>query len=732
MQTKYLTIFITILILSFDLYGQELIKGKVLGDDGNALIGASIQIEGTSTGTIADANGSFALAVKSADLLVVSFVGYFSDTVTVYGKREIEITLQPTSSEMSEVIIRSKSTMIENLEPRMSEVLLESELLKAACCNLSESFETNASVDVSFTDAVSGAKMIQMLGLDGRYVQINRENIPLVRGLSGRYGLGYVPGTWIQSIDVGKGAGSVVNGYESMVGQINLEFKKPLINEKVYLNTYLNSFGRAELNYNQSFKLSDRWSSVLLTHVSTLQNEVDRNKDQFMDVPKGKQINVINRYKYSSKRVSSQVGIQLMRDEKIGGQLGFDFGDDASTSALYGFNNQTTRLEVFGKTGILFPLTPYKGWGFIYSLSYQDIEAAFGRKEYTGQEVTGYVNMIHQNIIVNSFHQYKTGLSMLFDDFDESYNATLRTRTEVVPGAFFEYSYLPSDKLSMVIGNRLDYHNLFDWVYTPRLHLRYQFQPTATLRLSSGKGSRTPNPITENTQFLVSSRALRINEELAQETSWNYGASVVKEFQIAQKSVTILADYFYTNFSNQMIVDLEQNRHEINIANLNGQSFAHSFQIESRMQISEFVELKGAYKYYQVEATMVDQLVRMPYVAQNRFFLNGSYASKYDKWKADLTINWIGEKRLPSIVGHQASRDTDIFSPAFSLINAQVSRGFKWGSVYVGGENLLDFRQPDPIALAQDPFNIDFDASNIWGPIAGRLIYVGLRYRLKY
>ncbi|MFT5569543.1 MAG: outer membrane receptor for ferrienterochelin and colicins, partial [Cyclobacteriaceae bacterium] len=178
MQTKYLTIFITILILSFDLYGQELIKGKVLDDDGNALIGASIQIEGTSTGTIADANGSFALAVKSADLLVVSFVGYFSDTVTVYGKREIEITLQPTSSEMSEVIIRSKSTMIENLEPRMSEVLLESELLKAACCNLSESFETNASVDVSFTDAVSGAKMIQMLGLDGRYVQINRENIP--------------------------------------------------------------------------------------------------------------------------------------------------------------------------------------------------------------------------------------------------------------------------------------------------------------------------------------------------------------------------------------------------------------------------------------------------------------------------------------------------------------------------------------------------------------------------
>ena len=296
------------------------------------------------------------------------------DTIQADLSGMMYITLQENTSELGEVVVTASSSFMDDLESKHIEIITEAELTKAACCNLSESFETNASVDVSFTDAVSGAKTIRMLGLDGRYVQINRENIPNVRGLSGRFGLSYVPGTWVQSIDVGKGAGNVVNGYESMTGQINVELKKPENSEKLYINSYANSFGRLEFNANHAFDINDKLSTALLFHSNYFNNEIDDNDDGFMDLPKSKQINFMNRYKFQGEKMVSQIGLTFMRDEKAGGQLGYGFNDDFRTSTEYGFSNKATRAEVFGKTGLLFPHKPYKGWGFIYSASYLDID----------------------------------------------------------------------------------------------------------------------------------------------------------------------------------------------------------------------------------------------------------------------------------------------------------------------------------------------------------------------
>jgi outer membrane receptor for ferrienterochelin and colicins len=724
-------LYILLLLCASNLYGQTKITGKVATQLHEPLVGATIQILGTTTGTVTDVSGLFSLKVEPGDKLVISYVGYRTDTLTLGNNTNLHIMLHDDSEQMESVIIKSESTMIDKLEPRQSVVILESELLKAACCNLSESFETNASVDVSFSDAITGAKVIRMLGLDGRYVQINRENIPLVRGLSSRYGLGYVPGTWLQSIDVGKGAGSVVNGYESMTGQINLEFKKPEINEKLYLNAYANEFGKVEFNYNQSFKLNDKWSTGVLSHVDYMSNEVDRNDDGFLDLPMSRQVNVLNRYKYDTERIKSQIGIQVMSDEKVAGQLGFGFNDNALTSSLYGYSNNTNRFEIYGKTGLIFPNEPYKGWGFIYSLSYQDIDATFGRRPYQGSELTGYGNVIYQNIIGNSFHQYRTGVSFLFDQFDERFNFLNRERTELVPGAYFEYTYLPSDRFTAVIGNRLDYHNQFGWFYTPRIHARFQLADNTTMRISGGSGRRTPNPIAENVNFLVSSKSFTIEEELNQEVSWSIGSSLVHGLTIADKSITLLADYNYTFFTNQMVVDLHQNQFGISIYNLDGQSYAHSMQIEAQASLSKLVDIKAAYKRQDVYVTMSDYLHRAPYVPKDRILLNIAYATKYDKWKADLTANYIGIKPLPNPEGHIIGNVEEIYSPYFWLINGQISRGFRWGSVYLGGENLLNFKQANPIVSSDDPFSVDFNASNIWGPVAGRLIYTGVRFKIK-
>ncbi|MFY0686606.1 MAG: carboxypeptidase-like regulatory domain-containing protein [Cyclobacteriaceae bacterium] len=714
------------------LVNAQQISGMVIDETNTPLIGATLQIANSSVGVISDINGAFQLAAKPGDLILVSFVGYKADTIEIKSMDPIQIAMQPAEGELEAVVIKSETTFIDNLEPITNEIILESELLKAACCNLSESFETNASVDVSFTDAVSGARTIKMLGLDGRYVQIIRENIPHVRGLNSRYGISFVPGTWMQSIDVGKGAGSVVNGFESMVGQINLEFKKPEISERLYLNAYVNSFGRSELNVNVAAQLNDRWSTAMLTHANYLPTSIDRNSDGFLDLPQSRQINLLNRYKYQGDRINSQIGINFMLDEKAGGQAGFGFGDDFRSSPLYGFVNNTMRAELFGKLGILYPKKPYQGWGFIYSISMIQMDGGFGRNPYKAEEKSVYLNAIHQNIIGSSFHQYKTGGNLQVNLFDEQYQTFNTDRNEVVPGGFFEYSYLPSDQLSLVIGNRIDIHNLYGLYWVPRIHLRYELLTGTTLRYSIGKGYRTPYALMDNLQILNSARQISFTEELLPEISWNTGVSLNSNMNLGGLPTNLAVDYFYTGFTNQLVADMDSDHNQVVFSNLNGDSYSHSFQTQLSASPFAGIDFKTAYKYYDVRQTIGGELRHLPFLAQHRFFANAAYATKYEKWKADITWQWRGKSRLPNMLDYDGpAREFQNQSPAYSLINMQISRGFRKGSVYLGAENLLDFRQQDPIVDVDNPFGEYFDASMVWGPVAGRVIYAGFRYKIK-
>ena len=729
-MSKYIYI-ISILFSPFIAHSQT-IRGKVEDESHEGLIGATVLELGTSNGITTDISGHFELKLESRkSKITVSFVGYETDTLSADFSGRTHIMLFPSASELNEVTVTSSSTFMDKLESKHVEIITTKELTKAACCNLSESFETNASVDVSFTDAVTGAKTIRMLGLDGRYVLINRENIPHVRGLSGRYGLSYVPGTWIQSIDLGKGAGTVVNGYESMTGQINVELKKPEQGDKLYLNGYGNSFGRIELNVNSAIPINEKWSIGVLFHANSFNNELDQNEDQFLDLPKSRQINVMNRYKYQGEKMVSQIGFQFMRDEKAGGQLGFDFGDDFRTTPQYGFVNNTDRFEVFGKVGLLFPRTPYRGWGFLYSASTMNIDGGYGRDNYEGNESTLYGNVIFQNIIGNSFHQYKTGVSILYDKFDEIYADSAFSRKEIVPGLYYEYSYLPSDKFTLVAGVRADFHNLYRNYFTPRLHMRFQLSENTTIRGAIGKGYRTPNTIAENSGMLVSNRTLVIQESPKPEISWNTGVSLVTSFPIGDKTLDLVSDYFYTTFNNQLIYDLDQNSNELNAYNLDGDSFANSFQIQGLMSFSEHLSLKAAYKFYDVKSTINRKLRPVPFNSRDRIFMNTSYSTKYDKWEIDYTLQWYGSKRLPDTSDKPTEFQRANTSPSYFLMNAQISRGFRWGNIYVGSENLGNFTQQNPIVDAENPFGNNFDASMTWAPIAGRMVYFGFRYKIK-
>ncbi|RAJ99915.1 TonB-dependent receptor-like protein [Larkinella arboricola] len=708
------------------------------------LVGATIYWAGTTVSTTSNAEGKFELPRSGVtNQLVFSFVGFKADTVAVTDQTVLEVILTPQNT-LQEVTVQGASSQIDRISPIQNEIITTRTLAKAACCNLSESFETNASVNVSYSDAVTGAKQIQMLGLSGNYVQTNVENIPTIRGLASTFGLNYIPGTWISSIDIGKGAGSVVNGYESMSGAMNVELQKPDAQERVLANAYVNSFGRVEGNLNLSKPLTEKWSVGFLGHASTLQNRIDQNGDNFLDLPLYNQYNGMVRAKYGTERFMTQFGVRALYEDRTGGQA----TENRSSSPTYRFTNTTKRLEAFSKTARLYPEKPYRGLGLILNAVHHEQNSAFGFTPYDGRQQTLYGNLIYQSIIDNTNHSFKVGASYLLDDYREKYRDTLMTRTESVPGVFGEYTYKYLDKLTLVAGARLDFHNLFGTQFTPRVHAKYDLNPNLTLRASAGRGFRTPNALAENYGYLVSSRTVYFDGKPQAEVSWNYGTSLAQEFTLFGQKASLVLDYYRTDFQNQLIADLEHPR-ELHFYYLSSRStpgakarsFSNSFQAELNYQPIKRMEVKLAYRLFDVRQSMgmaFGETLLLPrmMVSRDRVLFNAGYALPYDKWKFDFTVQWNGPRRIPYLrEGYEHTSYQNMpreNAPGFYNINAQVSKSFRLWEIYLGGENLGNFRQSNPIVGANDPFGRDFDAAaRVWGPITGRMIYAGFRYKLK-
>ena len=734
---------LSLLIVSKCAFSQtEMVRGIVIEKkaDGKTetLIGATLRWENAKNGTSTDAKGEFSLSKSPQNHeLIISSVGYKTDTLMVHTLDFVTIYLKLQNADLQEVVVRSEATTMDRMNPIHTEIITTKALAKAACCNLSESFETNASVSVSYSDAVTGSKQIQLLGLSGNYVQTNVENIPAIRGLNTTFGLNYLPGTWLASIDVGKGAGSVVNGYESMTGAINVELAKPDVSEKLYLNFYGNNQGRAEVNLNSAHKINKKWSVGFLTHASTLQTKLDQNNDGFLDLPLYTQLNGINRWKYQSDKMMASFGVKALYEDRTGGQVNFNPDTKGTYTGFYGFGSKTQRYEFFSKTAKLYQSKPYEGLGLIVNGLYHDNVSFFGFKNYAGTEKSLYTNLIYQNIFGNTNHQYKAGLSYLLDDYNEKYIDSTFKRTESVPGAFVEYTETIPDKLVIVLGGRVDFHNLYGTRFTPRVHLKYDINTDTHLRLSAGKGWRMPNAIAENFGMLVNSRQLSVNEVIRPEESWNFGLSLSKDFFLFGQKGTLVLDAYRTDFQNQLIVDME-NSDLVRFYNLKGRSFSNSFQAEVNYSPFKRLDVKLAYRIFDVQndvKTPTGELTLLPkqFVNRDRLLLNLAYATKFDKLKFDFTWQWNGPRRIPNTSeGHVHSLTSpSVFAPAFSNINAQITKAFYKFDAYIGGENLNNFTQKDPIIGARDPFGKNFDASMVWGPVIGRMIYVGLRFKIK-
>ncbi len=725
---------LTFLFLILAVNAQKSIKGHVFetksGEEPVPL--ANVYWEGTTVGVAADIDGNFEIVEPQSypANLIVSFVGYQPDTTTLNAyQKKIKIELKSIIGlDEFQVTERQSGTFINTIDPFHVETLTSKELAKAACCNISESFETNASVDVNYTDAATGTKKIHMLGLDGIYTQIQYENLPLIRGLSSAYGLTFIPGTQAESIQIKKGAGSVLNGYESITGQINLELQKPDKADRLYLNLYGNMMSRAEINLQAAQKLNDKWSTMTMLHANNQSIGHDNNNDNFEDHPLRTQYNLFNRWKYRGEKRVFQVGFRGVFDDLIAGQIKAN-----DNERLYTIGVQTKQLEVFTKNGFLFPKQPYKSVGILNSFKIHDHQSYYGSKSYDAIQYSGYMNLIYQTIIGQTDHKIKFGGSWVYDNYNKNLNDSYKFgKIESVPGVFAEYAYNAEKKTALVLGLRGDYHNTHGAFITPRAHYKYNFTDKSAFRLSAGRGFRTANPIIENSgAAMATARNIVLNDnDLLPEIAWNYGTSVTHIFELAEKEMNVSLDYYYTDFTNQVVVDLENPR-TISFYNLDGKSYSHSLQAEYSIELTKALELKAAYKWYNIKTTYAGELKDKPLTSKNRVLVNIGYITNFDKWKFDLTANWFDVSRIPSTTANQAEYVVNNQSESYYTVNGQITKAFKKFEVYTGVENLFDYKQDSPIISANDPNGANFDASLVWGPIFGRNIYFGLRYKIK-
>ena len=724
-------------LLATGMYAQ--VRGTVKDSTGEPVPGANVFWMNTGQGVTTKVDGTFSITKPSkSHILVVSFIGFQNDTINVDSKKqELEIVLRD-GVELKEVnvVSRKLGTMKLRNSVMNEDMISSAELSRAACCNLGESFVTNPSVDVSYSDAATGAKQIKLLGLSGTYVQMLTENIPNYRGAAAPYGLGYVPGPWMQSIQVSKGISSVKNGYEAITGQINVEFKKPQLPEAdwVSANLFASTTNRYEANADATLKLSKRWSTSLLAHYENETKAHDGNDDGFVDIPQVEQYNVWNRWAYMGDHYVFQAGFKALSETRSSGQ---STHGDMYSGELYKVGIDTERYELFTKNAYIFDKEKNTNLALILSTSWHNQDAMYGRKLYNVDQTNTYASLMFETEF-NPQNSFSAGLSFNYDAYDQHYRLNNNADTplkasdkEAVPGAYVQYTLNLNDQWMLMAGLRGDYSSKHGFFVTPRAHLKYNPNDYVHFRLSAGKGYRTNHVLAENNYLLSSSRKVEIAKNLDMEEAWNLGASVSTYIPVFGKTLNVNAEYYYTDFRKQVVVDMDSNPHEVAFYNLDGRSYSHVFQVEASYPFFKGFTLTGAYRLTDAQTTYKGQRMEKPLTGKYKGLLTASYQTPLGIWQFDATLQLNGGGRMPApyeLADGQLSWSRRYGS--FEQLSMQVTRYFRRWSIYVGGENLTNFKQKNPIIDAANPWGDNFDSTMIWGPVHGAKAYVGIRFNL--
>lgn len=738
MKTRLLLFLFTLLFT----HAQAQVTGSVRDRAGAPLIGALVKWVDAPRGVLTDAEGHFSLPARTgATRVAASYVGYEKDTLVATAGQALHFVLDESGA-LAEVTVVAKKEgnykSFSTIEHR--ELVTTAELCRAACCNLGESFETNPSVDVSYSDAATGAKQIRLLGLSGTYVQMLAENIPAFRIAAAPFGLGYVPGPWMSGIAVSKGIASVKNGYEAITGQIDVEYKKPDAHEADLLgvNLFGDSNGRVETNAETTLCLPRRWSTTLLAHYEKETTQHDGNHDGFTDTPGVEQYNLLNRWAYKSanEKYVLQAGVKALGEWRESGQT--NDARNAGGEPRYRIAIDTKRYEAFGKQAYIFNKEHNTNIALLLAGSWHDQDAAFGLRRYDVKQTGAYASLLFETEF-SPVHALSTGVSFNYDGFSRrerrEHNAQLPLRAsrdhETSAGGFAQYTLSLPFNLTAMAGLRLDHTNLLGTFVTPRLHLKYTPSPFANFRLSAGKGYRSAHLLDENSYLLSGSRRVELSAPTLREEAWNVGVNTGFKIPLGEHLFNINLEYYYTDFQHQAVIDYDADAHAVQIYPLTGRCYSHVAQAEVSYELLEGLTLTAAYRYTDAQTDYRSGRRSKPLTSRYKALLSTQYKTPGKQWQFDATLCLNGGGRMPEPYLTAAGQPAwQRYYSAFPALTAQVTRYFKQWSVYLGGENLTAFKQRNPIIDAGNPWGNAFDPTMIYGPMHGAKVYLGVRFNL--
>ena len=731
------------LLFPYALYSQT-ISGKVTNIHNEVLIGANVYWLGNSGGSPTNKLGEFEINIKdiSNKKLVASYIGYTSDTIEITNQTIVDFKLKEIKA-LGEVIVigQRDGVIISNFNPVKTEMITQTELKKSACCDLSGCFETQLTVQPHTTNVITNSKELRILGLSGVYNQVLVDGFPMIQGLSYTYGISGIPGTLVDNIYISKGANSVLQGFESISGQINVETKDPDKTDDILLNVYMNSFGEKHLNANYAFKKSN-WSN--LTAFQTVQpaNKIDRDNDNFLDLPQLSRYMILNKWKYRNEKDSgwsSAVGLRFLNEQRNGGQTLYNSETNKGSTNIYGQTVSFNQPEVWTKTAYNFN-DKHKLVAFVSSF-YQDQKSFFGTVKYSAEQTSLYGNLQYE-LLYSDKNSLKTGISYRYLNINENIDFTDKTlprtyagnydRTEIIPGVFAENSLsFFNNKLTWIAGIRGDHHNQFGFTVTPRTLLKFDVTEQTVIRANIGTGWRTVNLFSENIGLLISSRNIVFTEQLLPERATNMGINLTQKFDIKHLSGYFSTDFYHTNFQNQIFPDYDSDPTKAIIKNFNGTSIGNGFQTELYLKFLTRYELKTGYNFLDVYRKINGAKELLPFNPRHKILTTFSYKPVTNKFHIDINFHWIGKQRLSDTKLNPLAFQQPDFSKSYTLVNTQFTYNFKRFEVYTGLENIFNFRQNQPFNSWQNPFSSYFDTSSAWGPTRGREYYAGVRFKMK-
>lgn len=718
------------------------ITGRVTDITGKPLAGASVVWQNTNKGTFTNEAGEFDIAdqLEGDRILLISFVGFSQEKVKV-GKLThwtVQLIEDATLAEVK-IIAKGQATRFAN-EPAKVEVLGVREIQRAACCSLAGCFSTNSNVDANVTNVVTDAKELRILGLAGVYNQVLVDGMPLIQGLAFPYGPGGYPGTMIEKIFVTKGANSVLQGFESISGQINMEFHSPENAPRLFLNTFANSFGESQYNVNYLVK-KPTWSNLSVAHLTLPATIIDRDGDGFRDIVKTNRTSLYNRWSYDNPenpKWRTTIGMRYLAEEREGGSTQFNRDIHLGTSLAYGQNVDIQHGEIYAKTNLI--VSEKSSVILLSSAFAHKQEAYFGVKKYLGKQFNLTSAIYVDHYYGGQNHNIKFGFSHRHNKLKEdikfmeavpflNYEGAYFTNYDI-PGIFAE-NKLTFSKFTILTGLRADQFAHFGWKLTPRFLIRANLSPDTDIRFNAGKGFRWAHIFSENANLLAGNRSLILAKDLAPEEAINVGLNFIKTIHWKEINITLSGDAYLTFFQNQIFPDYDTEVNTAIVQNFFGKSISKSFQLENKWIFTQQFDIKLAYNYLEVYREVESLRQDLPFIPKHKWTANTSYSTPGDQWQIDLTWRLIGNKRLPSTLNYPDQYKQPSSSDPYQQWDLQLTHRWSNFQIYGGVENIFDFRQEFPILGYDQPFGNFFDPAFNWGPTKGREFYLGLRYSLK-